>query len=153
MTTYTPRLGLPFIEAAQAQKHVTHNAALERLDTIVQLQVQQFGAETPPTAPLEGQSWALGTDPTGVWAGQTARIATFSVSIRRRPLLCPIDQTGFGTAFGLRGFGAHFLARRSKLSRMRPISASSGSNCPPYHSRIRSCSSCLGSAMASRNSA
>ena len=78
MTTYTPRLGLPFIEAAQAQKHVTHNVALERLDTIVQLQVQQFGTETPPTAPLEGQSWALGADPTGVWAGQTARIATFS---------------------------------------------------------------------------
>ena len=78
MTTYTPRLGLPFIEAAQAQKHVTHNAALERLDTIVQLQVQQFGATTPPASPQEGQSWALGTDPTGIWAGQNARIATFS---------------------------------------------------------------------------
>ena len=78
MTTTTPRLGLPYIEAAQAQKHVTHNAALERLDTIVQLQVQQFGAETPPAAPQKGQSWALGTDPTGVWAGQNARIATFS---------------------------------------------------------------------------
>ena len=78
MTTYTPRLGLPFIEAAQAQKHVIHNAALEKLDTIVQLQVQQFGAITPPTAPQEGESWALGSDPTGVWAGQNARIATFS---------------------------------------------------------------------------
>ena len=49
MTTYTPCLNPPFIEAAQAQKHVTHNAALERLDIIVQLQVQQFGAATPPT--------------------------------------------------------------------------------------------------------
>ena len=74
----TPRLSLPFIEAAQAQKHVTHNAALERLDTIVQLRVERFGAETPPTAPLEGQSWALGTEPTGVWAGKNVRIATFS---------------------------------------------------------------------------
>ena len=75
------------------------------------------------------------------------------VSMRRRPLPRLIDQTGFGTAFGLRGFGAHFLVRRSKLSRIRPISASSGSNCPPCHSSIRSCSSCLGSAMASRKSA
>jgi hypothetical protein len=78
MTTYSPCLGLPLIEAAQAQKHVTHNAALERLDTIVQLQVQQFGATTPPTAPQEGLSWALGTDPVGFWAGQNAWIATFS---------------------------------------------------------------------------
>jgi len=78
MTTYTPRLNLPFIEAAQAQKHVTHNAALERLDIIVQLQVQQFGATTPPNTAQEGESWALGTAPTGVWAGQNARIATFS---------------------------------------------------------------------------
>ena len=67
------------------------------------------------------------------------------VSIRRRPQPCLIDQRRLGAAFGLRGFGAHFLARRSKLSRIRPISASSGSNCPPYHSSIRSCSSCFGS--------
>ena len=75
------------------------------------------------------------------------------VSIRRRPQPCYIDQRLLGAAFGLRGFGAHFLARRSKLSRIRPISASSGSNFPPYHSSIRSCSSCSGSAMASRKSA
>lgn len=75
MTTYTPHLNLPFIEAAQAQKYVTHNAALEQLDTIVQLQVQKLGATTPPNTAQEGESWALGTDPAGVWAGQNARIA------------------------------------------------------------------------------
>ena len=73
-----------------------------------------------------------------------------NVTIRRRPWARRIDQRCSGTAFGLRGFGVHFLARRSKLSRMRPISASSGSNCPPHHSSIWPCSSCLGSAMASR---
>ena len=78
---------------------------------------------------------------------------TLIVSIRRRPWARRIDQRRLGAAFGLRGFGAHFFARRSKLSRMRPISASSGSNCPPYHSSIWLCSSCLGSAMASRKSA
>ena len=30
--TDTPRLGLPVIEAAQAQKHVTHNEALTLLE-------------------------------------------------------------------------------------------------------------------------
>ncbi|SEN48179.1 Protein of unknown function [Loktanella fryxellensis] len=78
MTTLTPRLGLPFIAAAQAQKHVTHNDALERLDTVVQLAVQAFGATTPPASPFEGDVWALGATPTGVWAGLGWRIATFA---------------------------------------------------------------------------
>jgi putative transposase len=81
------------------------------------------------------------------------RWITFYVSIRRRPQPCYIDQRLLGVAFGLRGFGAHFLARRSKVSRIRPMSASSGSNFPPCHSSICSCSSCVGSAMASRKSA
>ena len=32
----TPNLTLPYIMAAQAQKHVTHNEALRALDVIVQ---------------------------------------------------------------------------------------------------------------------
>jgi hypothetical protein len=35
----TPNLILPYIDAAQAQKHVTHNAALSSLDAQVQLSV------------------------------------------------------------------------------------------------------------------
>ena len=35
----TPRLALPLIEAAQAQKHVTHNEALVGFDTLVNLRV------------------------------------------------------------------------------------------------------------------
>lgn len=77
MTTYTPRLDLPFIESAQAQKHVTHNEALERLDIMVQLRVQQFEATVPATSPLNGQSWALGVTPTGVWAGHGGQIASY----------------------------------------------------------------------------
>jgi hypothetical protein len=73
MTTYTPRLNLPLIEATQAQKHVTHNEALERLDIMVQLRVQQFEA----TSPVNGQSWALGSTPTGVWAGHGGQIASY----------------------------------------------------------------------------
>ena len=40
--TDTPRLALPAIEAAQAQKHVTHNEALVLLDALTHL-----AAETP----------------------------------------------------------------------------------------------------------
>lgn len=75
MSELSPRLGLPFLMAAQAQKHVTHNEALVRLDALVQPAVQDFGAETPPDDPAEGQLWALGPVPTGAWAGQGGDLA------------------------------------------------------------------------------
>lgn len=66
----TPILSLPFIAAAQAQKHITHNEALAQLDILVQLAVVAFDAVTPPSEPLDGDVYALGTGATGVWAGQ-----------------------------------------------------------------------------------
>ncbi|MBS1301759.1 DUF2793 domain-containing protein [Loktanella sp. SALINAS62] len=78
MTTFSPRLDLPFLEAAQAQKHVTHNEALERLDLIVQGTLEAFDAVLPPAAPAEGACWHLGTAPTGVWAGHDGQIAAFA---------------------------------------------------------------------------
>jgi hypothetical protein len=77
MSDTSPNLDLPFLLPAQAQKHVTHNEALERLDLFVQLTVQRFDAETPPAAPPEGRIWALGPAPGGDWAGQAGRLATF----------------------------------------------------------------------------
>lgn len=77
MPDTTPNLDLPFLLPAQAQKHVTHNEALERLDLIVQLTLQRFDAESPPAAPPEGRIWALGPAPGGDWAGQAGKLATF----------------------------------------------------------------------------
>ena len=73
MAETSPNLDLPFL--IQAQKHVTHNEALERLDLVVQLVVQAFGAATPPGAPVNGQIWALGAVPSGAWAGQGGKLA------------------------------------------------------------------------------
>lgn len=39
MSDSTPNLALPYIMAAQAQKHVTHYEAIRALDAIVQLGV------------------------------------------------------------------------------------------------------------------
>ena len=77
MTTYTPRLDLPFIEAAQAQKHVTHSEALERQDIMVQLRE----ATIPVISPVNGQSWALGTAPTGIWAGHGGQITSYVATV------------------------------------------------------------------------
>lgn len=78
MPDTSARLDLPYIQGGQAQKHVTHNEALERLDLLVHLAVEDFGAETPPPTPSEGQVWALGPDPTGDWVDQGGRLAAWS---------------------------------------------------------------------------
>lgn len=78
MSDRSARLDLPFILPAQAQKHVTHNEALQRLDLLVQLVVEATGAETPPASPAEGAAWGLGPAPTGAWAGQGGQLALFA---------------------------------------------------------------------------
>lgn len=74
----TALLKLPYIAAAQAQKHVTHNEALKRLDGIVQLAVEASGATAPPGSPAEGDRYLLGASPTGAWAGQGGNLAVFA---------------------------------------------------------------------------
>lgn len=75
MSQSSSRLTLPFIQAAQAQKHVTHNEALERLDFLTQLTVQAFEATTPPATATEGDIWALGTGAQGAWSGHDGALA------------------------------------------------------------------------------
>ena len=70
-------LALPYIQPSQAQKHVTHNEALARLDVLVQLSLVGFGAETPPVAPALGETHALGLNPVDGWAGQGNALATW----------------------------------------------------------------------------
>ncbi len=78
MAETTTRLALPFIIAGQAQKEITHNQALLRLDALVQPAVESVSLDTPPVAPIPGQSWIIGNSPTGVWAGNAGSIASFT---------------------------------------------------------------------------
>lgn len=75
MSENSPKLGLPYIQPAQAQKHVTHNTAIERLDLLTQLVVTAFDASDPPAVPIAGETYALGVSPTGDWAGQANALA------------------------------------------------------------------------------
>ncbi len=75
MSDISPRLGLPLLQPAQAQKHVTHNEALRLLDALVQLSVVSFDATLPPSLPGDGDAYALGSGTTGAWAGQDGAIA------------------------------------------------------------------------------
>lgn len=73
----TTHLGLPVIDAAQAQKHVTHNEALFLIDALNHLSVSARNVATPPTTPAEGERLLIGADATGVFAGKSGAIATF----------------------------------------------------------------------------
>ncbi|MDH4541596.1 DUF2793 domain-containing protein [Sulfitobacter faviae] len=77
MPDTSERLSLPYLMPAQAQKHVTHNEALQRLDLLVQLAVEGFEANTPPALPQAGEVHALGDAPTEVWAGHPGELAAW----------------------------------------------------------------------------
>ncbi len=78
MPDHSSRLSLPFIMPAQAQKHVTHNTALQKLDVLVQTIVEAFDATNPPASPAEGDVWALGASPTADWASHPHHFATWT---------------------------------------------------------------------------
>ncbi len=74
MSETTVNLEMPYILPSQAQKHVTHNEALQKLDAAVQLTFTAIAA-APPSAPAEGACFAILPAATGEWAGRDGRIA------------------------------------------------------------------------------
>jgi hypothetical protein len=76
--TDTPRLGLPAIEAAQAQKHVTHNEALTLLDALVQLAVQSRTLTAPPGSPAEGDCYIPAAGASGAWTGFDLQLVVYA---------------------------------------------------------------------------
>lgn len=74
MSDETTNLALPYILPSQAQKHVTHNEALQRLDAVVQLTIAASLA-APPPAPSEGVAYLVSAGATGPWLGKSGVIA------------------------------------------------------------------------------
>ena len=74
--TETTRLGLPLMDAAQAQKHVTHNEALVRLDALTHLSVSTR-ADAPVGGSAEGARYLVSQSPSGVFAGHRDQIACY----------------------------------------------------------------------------
>jgi len=79
----SPVLSLPLIQPAQAQKHVTHNEALDLLDALVQTSVLSAVATVPPAAPQEGDMYIVGPGATAAWAGQDAALARYAMGVWR----------------------------------------------------------------------
>jgi hypothetical protein len=73
----TIHLKLPYLDAAQAQKHVTHNEALRRLDALAQLAVRDVTLTEPPETPEEGDRYIVAAGATGDWADADGAVAHF----------------------------------------------------------------------------
>ncbi|MGX5734096.1 DUF2793 domain-containing protein [Bosea thiooxidans] len=75
--TDTPRLSLPLLAAGQAQKHVTHNDALTRLDALVHLSVASRTQGTPPATPTELSAYIVPPGGSGAFAGRDHQLALY----------------------------------------------------------------------------
>ncbi len=74
---FSAKLTLPYLLPNQAQKHVTMNESLRRLDAIVQLSVISADLSSPPDDPSDGDRYLVAEAGTGDWAGMDGQIASF----------------------------------------------------------------------------
>ena len=72
----THRLKLPLLAAAQAQKHVTHNEALLRLDVISHPYLKSRTVAVPPAA-SEGDVYLIPAGASGDWSGHDGKLAEY----------------------------------------------------------------------------
>ena len=77
MADISPHLLLPFILAAQAQKHVTHNEAIRLLDAVVHLSVLDRDLMVPPASPVDGDRYTVASGATGLWVGWDLNVTTW----------------------------------------------------------------------------
>jgi len=68
------RFTLPLLFVGQAQKEDFVNEALVMIDGLLHCAIEDE-RNTPPTAPVDGQNWLVGSAPTGAWVGQNGKIA------------------------------------------------------------------------------
>ena len=73
----TPNLGLELVPANSLQPSIAINDALQVLDAITQLSVQDKDLTTPPatSAGDAGKRWIVGASATGAWNNKDGQIA------------------------------------------------------------------------------
>lgn len=116
----TTNLLLPYILAAQAQKHVTHNEALRMLDGLVHLAVKDRDLAAPPGLPAEGDRYLVAAGATGAWAGWDGDIALWTDGAwmrlpARQGWRAWIEDEAILLVRGASGWTAGFLAQAASV--------------------------------------
>ena len=74
----TLQLALPLLQPAQAQKHVTVNEALVRLDGLTHLTLQSVDTVVPPVSGDDGEAWGVPLGAVNAWDGHAGEVAVWS---------------------------------------------------------------------------
>ena len=75
MFEHSPRLTLPYIQPAQAQKHVTHNQAIRQIDGLIHMSVVSDALSTPPTEQAESKCYLVPPNAQDDWQGWAHHVA------------------------------------------------------------------------------
>jgi hypothetical protein len=71
----TFQFSLPLLAPAQAQKHVTVNEAIARLDALSRLRLVSTSLDAPPPSAMDGASYLVAAPGSNAWAGKAGQIA------------------------------------------------------------------------------
>lgn len=73
----SPNLNLSYLAPAQAQKHVTVNESLRKLDALIHIAIIDRDQGAPPDNPDEGVRYLIATPASGEWSGRDGHIGAF----------------------------------------------------------------------------
>lgn len=73
----TSHLSIPLLFSNQAQKEITVNEALCRIDALLNAGAISRSVATPPVSPAAGDLYLVAASPTGVWSGHANHLAYY----------------------------------------------------------------------------
>lgn len=73
----TSHLEITLLEQSQAQKEITINEALARIDAVLNTGVVDRDLASPPGSPAEGDAYIVAASPTGAWSGKAGQVAYY----------------------------------------------------------------------------
>lgn len=73
----TSHLEITLLEQSQAQKEITINEALARIDAVLNCGVIDRDLATPPGSPTAGDTYIVAASPTGAWSGKAGQVAYY----------------------------------------------------------------------------
>jgi hypothetical protein len=78
MSELTSRHLLPLLASGQAQKEITHNEAIARIDGMMHGTIVSRNLSAPPASPIAGQLWLVASGASSDWAGQSGNLALWT---------------------------------------------------------------------------
>lgn len=87
----TPKLKLVELSNGASQALVVNTGGYSILDQMVDRTVKSRGVNSPPSTPADGDSYIVGTSPTGLWAGKSNQIAYWRNSSGVWQFIVPLE--------------------------------------------------------------